>query len=107
MQKGNKMSLETLDIMKQHQTDLFDLGSFSETFSYSGGTFSGIFDHSHIEDNEDSGNVMQKKRYPRIIVGDRPSNLSEDEVITRENGTTYKFKRDGKDDFGAVVLWLY
>jgi hypothetical protein len=102
------MSLETLNILNDHLTDLFALSPFSETFTYSGGTFTGIFDHSHIENTEDrEANVTQKKRYPRIMTSTLPLGLTEDEQITRENGDIYKFKRDGKDDQNAVLLWLY
>lgn len=101
------MSLETLNLLNDDLVALIDNSPFSELFTYSSGSFYGIFDNSYINRKEDGGNVEQKIRYPRVIVSSIPDGLSEGVNITRENGDVYKYKTSGKDDEGAELLWLY
>ena len=104
------MSAETLDIYNDHRKEEIENGPFSETFTTASpsGSFSGIFDRSHIEDNKDSGNVQQKKLYPRIMVSEVPEGIEpQTTTITREKTSdTFTFWFVGKDDEGVPYLWL-
>ena len=103
------MSLETLDIYRDHREEQLENGPFSETFQIVGGsTFKGVFDRSHMEENKDSGNVRQKKLYPRILVSEVPSGLTPNVTkIQREEGTEFTFKFSAIDDEGIEYLWLF
>lgn len=104
------MSQETIDILRQHRADQIELSPSSETFQIVGGsTFKGIFDRAHKEDNKDSGNVLQKKLTPLIMVSTIPAGLTErSSQITRETvGETFTFSYVGKDEEGIPILWLF
>ncbi len=104
------MSEATLDIMRDHRTNQIELSPSSETFQIVGGsTFKGIFERSHLENNKDSGNVMQKKLTSRILVSTIPAGLTERVTkITREDpGKEFTFNFAGLDDEGIPILWLF
>ena len=104
------MSQETIDILNTNRDDQLSLSPSSELFQIvGGGTFSGIFDQVHLEDNKDGGNVERKILQPIIMVSTIPVGLVERSTeITRENGVdTFKLFFIGKDKEGVQVLWLF
>jgi len=106
------MSQEALDIYRTHRAAQVGTGVFSEEFRIITGqtytAFRGVFDKSHMEDNKDGGNVMQKKLYPRIIVSEVPAGLvpRTSEIVRAYDGASYIFQFSGLDDEGIPVLWL-
>jgi hypothetical protein len=103
------MSKATLDILNQDRENQIRLCPASEEFTIvGGGTFWGIFDRAHWEENKDSGNVMQKKLRPTISVSTVPSGIVEKTTkIQREDGTEFTLLFVGVDDEGVPLLWLY
>ncbi len=107
------MSADTLDIMRQHRADQIETGSFSEEFLIvGGGSFFGIFDKSHVENNKDNGNITQKKLNPMIMVPIIPSGLRPMETQIKRVGwlpgdKIYTFQFAGNDSEGVPVLWLF
>lgn len=103
------MSQDTIDILNTHRDDQLELSPSSEEFQIvGGGSFFGIFDKAHWEENKDGGNVTQKRLRPVIMVSVVPSGLTERSTkIERENGDTYTLFFIGKDDEGVPLLWLY
>jgi hypothetical protein len=107
------MSQTTLDITRRHRKAQTENSPFSEEFQIvGGGTFKGIFDRSHIEDEKDRGNVTQKQTNPMIQVAERPDGLTERTSKIRREGWTsgdkeYTFFFYGIDDEGVPVVWLY
>ncbi len=109
------MSLEAIDIMNVNRDDQLSLSPSSEVFQIVGGdTFSGIFDRAHLEDNKDSGNILQKKLTPMIMVSEIPAGLDGLErtaLIRRESWVSgdkeYTFNFAGLDEEGVPVIWLF
>ncbi len=107
------MSLETLAILNQQRADMIELDPSSETFNIvGGGSFEGIFDLSHVENNKDNGNITQKKLNPTIMVPIIPSGLRPMETQIKRVGwlpgdKVYTFQFAGNDSEGVPVLWLF
>jgi len=104
------MSVETLDLLNEDRKNTIELSPFSELFNIlGGGTFYGIFDKSHVEDNKDSANVYQKNIKARIMVASLPDGLTGSVTkITRETpDTEYVFSSYGLDEEGLGIVWLY
>jgi len=104
------MSIEALDAMNQHRKDCTENGYSSEEFTVPGfDSFFGTFDHSHIEEKNDSANVQQKQLYKRIMVDSMPDGLVGNTTkITRvSTGVVYAFSSYGKDTEGIGLVWLF
>lgn len=103
------MSQDTIDLYREQRKKQVEDGPFSETFQIVGGdTFKGVFDKSHIEENKDAGNVLQKKLYPRILCNIEPSGLDPRVTkIQREDSTEFTYNFTGLDKEGIVLLWLF
>jgi len=107
------MSINTVDIMRQHRKSQIEISPSSETFQIVGGsTFKGIFDRAHFQDSKDSGNVTQKKLNPLIMVSEKPAGLTERSTKIRRDGWVtgdheYTFFKIGLDDEGIPILWLH
>lgn len=101
------MSSTTVDIMNSHRASQIQLSPSSEEFQIVGGsTFYGIFDNSHIEDKNDSGNVQQKKRSLRIMVDTITSEMVSGASVLLPDATTKTISFNGKDENGVPILWL-
>ncbi len=103
------MSTDALAAMNAHMTAAVELSPSSQTFTLdpndSAISFEGIFDNSHIEDNEDSGNVKQNRKIPRIIVSEILQGMVRDAIVT--DGTDrWTISKADKDDEGISVIWL-
>ena len=107
------MSQEALEIQRRHRSRQVEYGTNSEEFSIvSGGTFRGVFDEAHLEDKRDTGNVLQKKLPPLIMVATVPTSvIVHSSVIRREEWQAgdkeYKVQYIGKDAEGIPILWLF
>ena len=105
------MSQDTLNILNQQRAYQIELSPFSEEFTINDGpdSFCGIFDNFHIENNNDDGNVSQKRTYPAIMVAELPAALTNQEriaTVKRENGDSFIFQFFGKDKEGVPIIWL-
>lgn len=100
--------MSALDVYEAQRESVVSGGAFSEEFSWSGGTFFGIFDHSWAEVNRDAGNVEQSQRRPRIMVAELPVGLAVDNTITRvRDATTFGVHSLHDDPTNVSVVWLY
>ena len=101
------MSTETVDIMNIHRGNQIKLSPSSEVFQIVGGSpFNGIFDNSHIENKNDSGNVKQKKRFPRIMVDTITAEMIQGAEVTFPDSSTKVIAFHGRDENGVPLLWL-
>lgn len=106
------MSTAAIEIKQRHRAYQLEQSPDSEEFSIvGGGTFKGIFDRSHLEDNKDHGNVLNKKLNPLIMVAVVPDGLIERTTLIRREGwetgdKEFTFFFSGKDEEGIPVLWL-
>ena len=101
------MSTDAVDIMNIHRANQIKLSPSSEEFQIVGGSvFYGIFDNSHIQDKNDSGNVKQKKRFARIIVDTITAEMVQGVEVLFPDSSTKAIAFHGRDENGVPILWL-
>jgi len=103
------VSTEAIAVYDGHRAFQVENGPFSQEFTTTpgGDTFRGTLDHSHVEDNKDDGNVRQKTRKMRILVGTVPAFIDEGVKIADVDGRDRTVSEVDLDLMGVPVIWLY
>ena len=101
-----------LEIYRTQRLYQIENGPFSESFEVveTGDTFKGIFDRSHREEGNDSGNVSRKTVATHIMVATIPEALEgQGRTVTIkrvDTGVVYKYNKSALDTEGIPILWL-